>query len=189
MKSVKLSVIAVTLGVIVGLIPAWADDRATRQAELEQTIAEIDEILRPYKKRSVADGRQGRIFPLDLPSEPTNWRLREKSPPQSIPGKIRILLKAGICRVDTKALRKIFELEWLVYGLDITEAEALFLQRISKLRGLKLPFHRRYRNVKNYVANISETPQLLILVNSAFDSGDVDRAIKLIPDFREMCKK
>ncbi|MEP0944179.1 MAG: hypothetical protein ABJH63_00640 [Rhizobiaceae bacterium] len=163
------------------------DGDGTGGAEVIRIISEIDHFLEPYRQQSIEDKRGGRIFPLDLPNDPSKWTSDYTSPAETLPAKIRLLLRAGVCDQNSGALEKLFDLEWRLHGLNFNETEVLFLQRMSELEKLTLPFHSRYRQTKNYTANVSESPQQVMQVDSVFDKRRADLAMQLVPEFSQIC--
>lgn len=109
--------------IVVFCAPTQANTTNTSQVDVKTTIAEINQILLPYKVKFIAEGLEpGRVVPIDLPSDPTNWHADKKSQPETLAGKIRILLRVGVCDSSTLALQKIFELDWLLYSLNFSES-------------------------------------------------------------------
>ncbi len=182
---------AVTLLMIIAAENVRAENPQTTPGEVrlrvDRAILDLKRVLKPLEQQSLKDGRDGRIFPLDLPSQPEDWRSTAKAPETHFIKSLKILIRAGACSGNSTALKKLFEIERLVYGLGFIEIESLFLQRRAAALKLNLPFHHRYRTKRRYTANMSESPQQELSINVAFDEGRIQDAIKLVPEFFELC--
>ncbi len=180
-------ILVVLLGLFV-ISPGAARDDARREARVKAVAKEIDVLLAPWKQRALAIDGRGRISPLDLAAAVPKWWSADKFKGGLLGRYIRFLVTAGVCHGDVAALRKIYDLDWLLhYGLRFGELETLFLQRRAGVKNVKIPFHDRYRTWRKYTPNVSEEPQKSLRITIAFKRGDVAGALAIVPRFKRLC--
>ena len=181
MHCLRLGVLAIVMGAMLGETSGWADERTARRGS-KRSLPKLTGCWSRTSNVKLRMIQAVECFRTFLPMIPAIGvalgQLRRNLS--------RVLLNAGACHGNTTALRKLFALEHMDYGLGFNEVEVLFLQRLSKTKKLNLPFHDRYRRKRKYFENVSEEPQLVMQMNWAFDKGNVDRALKLVRRFQKI---
>ena len=184
----RIALNVVVLSLVLLTFGALAAPPLQTSLTVQEAIQRLDGTLEPYRRKSVEEGLEGRIYPFDLPSSPDEWRSTDSRPLTEFQQDVRTLIRGAACDHDLIALDKLYKLDWLVYGIGFFQIETHYLQSIAQLNALKLAFHDDYRRKWNYSANMSEEPQRELRINIAFDERRVEDALSLVPEFSKLCK-
>ena len=157
--------------------------------ELAIAIEQIDKALEERLKTSVSYRLFGHLDSTDFGSSSLSWSHpgHLSSSPFSV--KLRSLLFHAVCRRNETALKKLYEVNKLIYGgVFFDELQTHYLQKVVDRLSLKLNFvdqHREiYRAPKTDLRSINRKRRL----EAAMDENQPQEALRLLTNFARLCE-
>lgn len=171
------AIVFVAGALFMGPAPSTARDSAV--VTIEKTISRLQR-----------ESNSAVILDRDLPSRPKLW----KNPEIDLPRKgeefrtaLRDVITLAVCESDREAVELLKTLVRALNTLIFTEAEAVFLDHRASELWINQIFVARTRSRLALIQNAAHRPKQAQDVQQALDEGKVDRALKKIPTFAELC--
>ncbi len=173
---------------------AWVVSTASAEqpkhdvAELDIVVEQIDKALEERVKTSVSYRLFGQLDSTDFGSSALGWSHPEHLSSSPFSVTLRSLIFHAVCRREKIALKKLFEVNKLIYGgVFFDELQTHYVQKVADRLSLKLNFVDQHREIYRAPETDLRSINRKRRVEAALSANRPQDALRLLLRFAKLC--